>query len=165
MISSSADLASHDRQSYEKRNVVYAMKAVESARVCLRRSQSLSLVLDEVAFLNTSVMLVFAASPLTFDVSQGWLLPPLMLPEMSICLKEKKVEARIQEAEGTSHGWPASAAKAGKNVRADPLVTTWHACSAIQKAVGFLLPEHGLQSFQVGAGAAASARGAYISIA
>ena len=139
----SADIKGESTHQYNKLNIIYTAASVENVQAAFARSRALSLTMDELSFLDTSVLQVFASSPATPDVATGWCCPPQLLPEMSIDLQSKKIALRIESADKATAG-----AAAKPKPGSDELVCSWHVCQGIENAIKNLLPEEGLLVFK-----------------
>ena len=138
----SADVKGDSLHHYNKNNILYTAASVEHVKAAFARPRALSLTMDELSLMDTSVLQIFAASPATTDVASGWCCPPQLLPELNIDLQSKKIALRIAEAV------PAGpAAKPARKPGGNELVCTWHVCQGIENAVKNLLPSDGLQAF------------------
>lgn len=138
----SADTKAKTPHHYGKTNILYTAASVENLKAAFVRSRTLSLTMDEVSALDTSVLQIFAACPATPDVAHGWCCPPQLLPELSIDLQQKKIALRIATA--------ADAATSRKKPKpeGDELIATWHCCLGMENAVKNLLPDSGLDEFK-----------------
>ena len=146
--SQAADVSGHPKHTYKKHNVLYVAKSNVLLRSGLQRHRALSLVVDEAAFVNGAILQVFASTPTTADVAVGSVLPPQMLPDLHVCLSDKKVMARIQEF------CPAGVAEVGEKPRqgnavpkGDELIPSWHAMVAVDNALRMTLLSDGLAYF------------------
>ena len=152
----SADVKARSIHDYNKTNMLYTAASVERMKAAFARSRALSLTIDELSFLDTSVLQVFAASPATPDVAYGCCCPPQLLPEMNIDLQTKSLGVRIAEQ------LPAGpAARAVGKPAGDDLICSWHVCQGLQNAVKNLLPEQGLAVFRSQATAVLAGPGRY----
>ena len=136
----SADIQGHSTHFYNKNNILYTAASVEAVQAAFARSRALALTMDELSFLDTAVLQIFAASPATPDVATGWCCPPQLLPELHIDLREKQIALRITAGEAAPVGSAAKPKPGG-----DPLVCTWHVCQGIENAMKNLLPDTGLK--------------------
>ena len=112
-------------------------------RAAFEKHQSLGLVLDEARTPTANVLQTFLATPIAYDVAQGFCCPPQIMPDMHVCFGSKSLGTRVAEAttaavEGTKMTCKPSA---------DPLVFTWNTIKAIDNAIESLLPDDGLMRF------------------
>ena len=139
----SADVQGQPEHLHCKSNVMYVASSMKVCREAFDNHQSLGLVLDEARTPTNSLMQVFLATPITYDVAQGFTCPPQIMPDTHVCFGAKSVGARIAEA--------ATAALAENKMpvkpTADPLVFTWNTIKAMENAIRSLLPVDGLMRF------------------
>ena len=139
----SGDVTAKPQHIHCKSNVLYVANSMKICRAAFDDHQTLGVVLDEARTPTNALLQAFLATPISYDVAQGFTCPPQIMPDTHICLGAKSVGARIQEAtsvamEGTR--------MSGKPT-ADPLVFTWNTIKAMENAIRNVLPDDGLMRF------------------
>ena len=140
---SSADVLAQPEHIHDRSNVLYVARSMKICRAAFDEHQTLGLVLDEARTPTNSLLQAFLATPITYDVAQGFTYPPQIIPDTHVCLGARNLGVRIAEA--------TTAAVAGTKMpvkpTADPLVFTWNTIKAMENAVRSLLPVDGLMRF------------------
>ena len=108
-------------------------------------AQTVQVTIDEARFQNCQVLQAFVSAPLSETLSCGVTLPPQVMPEISISLRDLKVPMRILSAIGKQLR---RAGKTGAAPKADKGVPTWHVIVALDNALkSFLSGYNGLEHF------------------
>ena len=142
-VRSSADVQAQPEHIHDKSNLLYVGNSMKICRAAFEKHQSLGLVLDEARTPTANVLQTFLATPIAYDVAQGFCCPPQIMPDMHVCFGSKSLAVRISEVTTSA----ASGTKMSGKPSADPLVFTYNTIKAIDNAVQCLLPDDGLMRF------------------
>jgi len=142
-VQSSADLQALPEHKHDKSNLLYVGNSMKICRAAFESHQSLGLVLDEARTPTSNLLQAFLATPITYDVSQGFCCPPQIMPDMHVCFGTKSLGVRIAEATTAA----VTGTKMPVKPSADPLVFTWNTIKAMDNVVQSLLPDVGLMRF------------------
>jgi hypothetical protein len=130
-IATSKDLKSKESDVHSKYNLMYLGKSVTVCRKAFEKFQCLSIVADEARCSNAQLMQCFISTPISHDISHGYVAPPQMNPDVHIDLDERSIPVRIKEVLDKVAHRQRSVTKP----HADELVTTWHVCQCIDNAL------------------------------
>ena len=122
---------------HAKHNILYLAKNAEAVAAGMEQFRTLNVVLDEARFPNCQVLQSFCSAPMSSDVAAGVCLPPQIMPAISISIKQKKVDARIVNAQSKR----LLRRRVGAKPKADKGVPTWHSIVALDNALKSWLAE------------------------
>jgi hypothetical protein len=121
-----SDLAARPNHQYSLQNVMYLAKSVKTTRAGFDKYGALSITADEARCSASQVMAGFVTTPISSDISFGFLAPLQINSEFYIDLDARAIDVRIADALGREVvGTPQS----------DDLVATWHSCLSLDNVL------------------------------
>lgn len=145
ILAGSNETAASSKHIHAKHNILYLARNSEVVMAGVEHFKTLTLGLDEARFPNCQVLQCFTSAPIKAELAAGCTLPPQVMPEISISLKELKVPMRISNALGKGLKRP----KRGAKPHADPGVPSWHVVVSVDNALKSFLKD-GLRFFEPG---------------